>query len=83
MQQLFRLHLNGLDHLGMAVTGGVNGNTGRKVKKDITVDIMNPEPFGFVDNERINPRVRRGDKTLVKLDQFFCPWSGQLSSNLR
>ena len=73
MQQFLSLHLNGLDHLGMAVTGGVNGNTGRKIKKDVTVDIMNPEPFGFVDNKRIYSCVRRGDKGLVELDQFFLP----------
>ena len=68
---MLRLHLNRFDHLRMAVTGCINGNTGRKIKKDVTVDIMNPEPFGVVDNERINSRVRRGDIGFVKLDQFF------------
>jgi hypothetical protein len=59
----------------MAVTGCVNGNTGRKIEKNIIVDIVHPESFRLINNKRINPRVRGGDKGLVKLDQFFCLWA--------
>jgi len=42
VQQPFGLVGNGLDDMRMTVTGGVYGNAGRKVKKDVAVDIMNP-----------------------------------------
>jgi hypothetical protein len=59
----------------MAVTGCVNGNTGRKIEKNVIVDIMSPEPFSLIDNKWINPRIRGGDKGLVKLDKLFCLWA--------
>ncbi len=61
MQQSFRLIGNGLDDLGMTVTGGIYGNTGGEIEKEIAVDIMNPETFCLFGNQWIYTGVGRGD----------------------
>ena len=53
------LALNGPDDMGVAVTGGVDGNAGRKIQKNISIHVMYPQPLGMIDHKRVNPGVRR------------------------
>jgi hypothetical protein len=41
----------------IAVTGGINGNAGGKIKKYIAIHIMNPQSFGLIDDQRVNTGV--------------------------
>jgi len=83
MQKPIGLGFNGFNDFRMTVTGGVGCNTGGKIKKDIAVHVMHPEPLGFLYNQRINPRVGRGNKGLIEFNQFLGPGSGQRSFYLR
>ena len=77
MQQPPGLILNSFNDLRVAMPGGVDGNTGGKIKKDIAVHIMNPQTLRPVDNQRINPCVGGRYISLIHFDQFVGPGSGQ------
>jgi hypothetical protein len=68
VQQSFGLVGHGLDDMGVAVASGIYGNAGGKIKKEIAVDIMNPETFGLIGNQGINPGVGRRDKRVILFD---------------
>ncbi len=83
MQQPSGLLFNSLDNFGMAMAGGVDGNAGRKIKKQVAIDIMDPETVSFFGNEWIGPRVRRRNKSFVQFNQLLGPGPGQRCFNFR
>jgi len=91
MQQLLSLILDRLDHMRMAVTGGIDGNAGREIQKNISVHIVHPQPLRLIDNQRVNTGVRRsslinffacGPGSVVLILGFFgmVPPDGRFSS---
>ena len=68
VDELLRLLGDGLDDLGVADAGRVDGDAGRAVEKAIAVDVLDDRALAAGDDERIVARVGRRHEFLVAFD---------------
>jgi hypothetical protein len=59
MQQLIGLGFDGIHDLWMAVAGRVDRDPRGEIQEEVPVQILDPEPGGPVDDQRVDPGVRR------------------------
>ena len=83
MQKLARLLLDRLDHARMSVARVGHGDPGHEVEKQISVDIFDHAAAPLLDDQRIDPAVRRRGEFLVALDDRFGFGAGQRCFDMR
>ncbi len=76
MDELFGLILDGLDHFGMAVAGGDDGNPGCKIQEAVAVHIPDFGAFAVIHDKRDPTRIGWRNDSRIALDQRlgFWPW---------
>ena len=82
MQELLRLIDDRGDDVGMRMTGGIDGDAGGAVEKDVAVDVLDGAPTAARHDERIRARIRRRHDRGVAIDQRLArvgPGSGVFS----
>ena len=68
VDELRGLLLDGLDHLGMRVPGGCDGDARHEIQKAIAVHVPDLGAFAVVDDERISARVGGRDHGRIALE---------------
>jgi len=71
VQQLIGLGFDGCYDPGMAVAGRVDCDPGRKIQEAVAVQILDPEPSGPVDHQRVGTGVRGRNIGGVQLNEFL------------
>jgi hypothetical protein len=74
VDELLGLLLNGADHLGVAVAGGANGNSGGEVEEVIVVHVPHVRALAVVHHKGVVTRVRGRDGNRIALQN--CPRLG-------
>ena len=70
MEKLPRLLLDGRHDLGMRMAGGGYRDPGGEIEKEVAIDILDDHSLALLDNQRINPPVRRSAVFFVALNDF-------------
>ena len=69
VDELAGLLRDGADDVGVGVAGGVDGDAGGAVQKEIAVHILDRRPPRALDDERVATRIGRRYGTAVALDE--------------
>lgn len=67
------------DDIGMAMSGGYDGNACGEIEKHVTVDVGDCGASATLGDERISARVGRGNISVVQLEDFFGLRAGERS----
>ena len=75
--------LDGVDHAGMAVAGGDDGDAGVQVEEAVAIDVLDDGAVAARDHERVGARVGRRENARVALDDGFRLGAGQWRDQIR
>src|SRR5208283_3539885 len=77
VDELRRLLLNGLHHMGVAMAGGADRDARGKIQESVAVGIFNNRAVAAMSNQLIFAKQRWRNIFLVVLDHFLCLGAGQ------
>ena len=83
MQAVVDLGVDRSVDCGVAVSGGVHGDSCVEVEEAVAVDVFDDDSRTSADDERVDPRERRAAEALVLFDDPSGARPGQLGTDLR